>query len=545
MSEPEQMVVWAPSLHGNLRDRFEGYDDPAELDVTPSAPTTGCVSLGFIGAALRRRVLVWSTLAIVGLIIGGGYNVADPGSYQATTSVLLVDNPNQNPGDEVLTDLALAQSIPVAQGVIAQLGLNETPSSFLGTYSVAATTNQVVLITASGTSSQGAVGSASAVATQFLKYRASYAREQLQLTATLLDQEVSQAQQQLDSINRQISQANAAGEQARLPGLAAKQTAATHTLDQVRQYVSSTLTTTRTYTEQMAQGSQVLDPALPGKRSTLKNAAIYGVGGLAGGLIIGLAIVVLGAVTSDRLRRRDDIAYAFGAPVRMSTGRLRKSRWAPGLPGRAAGRKRDTERVVAHLRSALPASTGGATGFAVVAVDDPETVARLVVALVNSIGKRRRIVLADLSGHASAARLLGVAKPGIAAVDRDGYQLVVVVPAADDVAPVGPFPGRGGEVPAQHEKLVAACAQADLVLSLVTLDPAFGADHLRTWATDAVGVVTAGRSTALKVHAAGEMIRLARTRLNSVVVLGADAGDESLGASSLDIQPDASATAYN
>jgi hypothetical protein len=166
--------------------------------------------------------------------------------------------------------------------------------------------------------------------------------------------------------------------------------------------------------------------------------------------------------------------------------------------------------------------------------------------LLNSIGKRRQIVLADLSGHASAARLLGVAKPGISTVDRDGYRMVVVVPASDDVAPVGPFPGRGGEVPAKpDEKLVAACAHADLVLSLVTLDPAFGADHLGTWATDAVGVVTAGQSTAMKVHAAGEMIRLARTHLNSVVVLGVDAGDESLGASSVDIQPDASATAYN
>ena len=75
------------------------------------------------------------------------------------------------------------------------------------------------------------------------------------------------------------------------------------------------------------------------------------------------------------------------------------------------------------------------------------------------------------------------------------------------------------------------------MLSLVTLDPAFGAEHLATWATDAVAVITAGLSTAVRIHALGEMVRLAGTRLSSVVVIDADKRDESLGATS-------SSTAY-
>jgi hypothetical protein len=42
-------------------------------------------------------------------------------------------------------------------------------------------------------------------------------------------------------------------------------------------------------------------------------------------------------------------------------------------------------------------------------------------------------------------------------------------------------------------------------------------------------VVTAGASTAARAHAVSEMIRLSGTRLDSVILLGADKNDESLG----------------
>jgi hypothetical protein len=42
-------------------------------------------------------------------------------------------------------------------------------------------------------------------------------------------------------------------------------------------------------------------------------------------------------------------------------------------------------------------------------------------------------------------------------------------------------------------------------------------------------MLTAGGSSVEKVHSVGEMIRLAGTRLDSVVLIGADKNDESLG----------------
>ena len=68
-----------------------------------------------------------------------------------------------------------------------------------------------------------------------------------------------------------------------------------------------------------------------------------------------------------------------------------------------------------------------------------------------------------------------------------------------------------------------------LLLTLATLDPAFGGDYLATWATDAVAVVTAGESSAERIRGVGEMIRLAGMRIDSAVLIGADKSDESLG----------------
>ena len=109
--------------------------------------------------------------------------------------------------------------------------------------------------------------------------------------------------------------------------------------------------------------------------------------------------------------------------------------------------------------------------------------------------------------------------------------MVVAVPERDDVVPVGPL--DRGPVQAQRssftEEVTAACARAGLLLTLVTLDPSIGGEHLATWATDAVVVVTAGRSSWTKIHAVGEMTRLSGTRLVSAVLVGADPADESLG----------------
>jgi hypothetical protein len=168
----------------------------------------------------------------------------------------------------------------------------------------------------------------------------------------------------------------------------------------------------------------------------------------------------------------------------------------------------------------------------VVAVDDIRVVARIVDSLAASYAAEgQRVVMADLSGGGHLARLLRVSDPGIHRVGHDRMPLVLVVPEPGDIGPVGPVPSGANPAvsPQPSADLIAAASSASLLLTLAVLDPAFGGDHLGTWATNAVAVVTAGDSTAEKIHAVGEMIRLAGTRLDSAVLLRADKNDESLG----------------
>jgi hypothetical protein len=105
------------------------------------------------------------------------------------------------------------------------------------------------------------------------------------------------------------------------------------------------------------------------------------------------------------------------------------------------------------------------------------------------------VSVADLCPDNPAARLLGVDEPGIQSVDVHDAHLIVTVPDRDDVAPAGPLPAarRRGHPDPSAGPLVAACASANLLLTLVSLDPSLPADHLSGWADGAVAVVTADR----------------------------------------------------
>jgi len=188
--------------------------------------------------------------------------------------------------------------------------------------------------------------------------------------------------------------------------------------------------------------------------------------------------------------------------------------------------------MVAYLRASLPPGSEHPAGLAIAAVDNAQVVAQAVVALGISLARQgMQVIVADLSDGARAARLLGAKRPGVHPVSRGGVHLTVAIPDYGEVAPIGPL--ESGRLASEHAEapkaLLAASASADVLLTLATLDPAFGADSLATWATDVVAVVTAGRSSGARIHAVGEMVRLSGSRLTSAILVGADKNDESLG----------------
>jgi capsular polysaccharide biosynthesis protein len=474
-------------------------------------------------------------MAVVGLLLGFGIYKASPHQYQASASLLLTLSPSENTQSTAVNNQAIAETRPVAGLAERKLGLQQSVSSFLSTYTVTPNTDRLLTITASAPSANQAVLRASAVASAFLTFRANELQDEQNLVLQSLDQQINLTKQHISSIRAQISQISSQPtsptQQSQISRLRAERTSATDTLANLQQAVTSNQTTTQPTITAAVKGSQILSVA-PLPHSRLKSVVSYAAVGLIVGLVLGLGIVVLRALVSDRLRQRDDIAYALDAPVKLSVGTLHARRWLPTLPGRAAKRDLDMRRVIAHLQSAVPTSAQRSAGLAIVAVDNAPVVARAVAALATSYASQgNQVVAADLSSGARMAHLLGAKSPGAHAVSRNGVNFTVAVPDSDDAAPVGPV--RAVTSPAEPtqagDALVASFASVDVLLTLVTLDPALGGDHLATWATNAVVVVSAGQSSAERIHGVGEMIRLAGTRLASVVLIGADKSDESLG----------------
>ena len=508
------------------------YDDYSPADEHPGEYATGIVSLGFIATALRRSAWLWLAIALAAMLAGLGLFVTFPPAYKATTTVLLKPFPDTQPTDGILTDIALAESRTVAQSAVQQLGLPQASvGSFLKAYSTTEVTDQVVLITVSAPSNDEAVRRAKAVAAAFLQFREKQAQAQLQSALASINLQVAQAKQKVNALDTQIAQVqqqpSSTIQQGKLATLKSRRIQANYEASTMEQAALSDRMTETSATAAVVQNSKVVDSATPAAHSHHKLLVIYALSSLILGLVLGMGFVIVRALVSDRLRRRDDIAHALGAPVTLSVG-TPKPHWLPVRRGQG----RDQKRMVTHLRNAVPARSRGAPGLAVVAVDNAQAMAPSLVSLAVSCAQEgQQVVVADLARGAPAARLLGAGKPGIRPVKVSGAHLVVAVPGRDNVAPVGPLPQKSSQAQLGQasEALIAAYASADLLLTLVTIDPALGADHLATWATSAVVVVTAGQSSAARIHAVGELVRLAGMSPVSAVLVDADKTDESTG----------------
>jgi capsular polysaccharide biosynthesis protein len=504
-------------------------DDDATSAGEPLADfAANLVSVGFFTAALRRSKWFWRVFAVVGLLVGAGLYVEVPHPYQASTTLLLTVGPEAQPGEAILEDQALAQSRTVAGLTLRKLGLRESVDSFLASYTVVPLTDRVLQITATAPSSSEAVSRASTLATQYLAFRAHQLRAEQQLQFTALDQQVSQDKQRLASIKSQLSQLPASSSQR--AGLVTLKAHADSDLIALEQQVNSGEAATKVNTAAMIGGSAVLDSASPlPPHSRLKYRLLFAGGGFIIGLMLGIGIIILRALLSDRLRRRDDVAQALGAPVKLSIPAMRTRRWLLGRRGRVPDRY--VQRIVAYLGEAVPTGSRGPAALAVVPIDDPRVAARSVVSLAKRCARQgKRVVVADLCSRAPAAAALGAKGVGVHTVSVDSARLLVAVPDPADFAPVGPLsPSSPRTQPVVADELAASCASADLLLTLITLDPSVGSDHLATWAPEAVVMVTTGQSSWTKINAVGEMIRLAGTRLVSAVLVGADKTDESLG----------------
>jgi capsular polysaccharide biosynthesis protein len=424
----------------------------------------------------------------------------------------------------------------IADRVIAKLSLAETPDELLKQYTAVRLTDRVLQITVGAPTSAEATRLAATLATVYLDFR----REQVKLQGEPLSKDLQQAQDAFDSAKADLIARGANPNAETLPASdeATRFKAARDNLANLKQQVKD-----QTQAAQKMNTSRVLDAAAPVPKSKKKALVVNVAAGIFAGLFFGLGFVVVRALISDRLWRRQDIANTIGSRVPLSIGRPPhwRLRPFPRYLRRSQTHKPAVRLVVRHLRSFVRWGETPKPALAVIGVDDLEACALIVASLAMSYAEEGKKVLAvDLSGTKALASTLGVSTAGTHDSRFSGpdLSLTVFLPEKDS----GPAEGRHllrGEaehsVP-DYDPMAQAWADADVILTLAALSPSVGAEHLRTWTAQATAVVTAGKSSTTTVHSAGEMIRLAGIRLVSTVLLRADRTDDSVGAVEGDVR---------
>jgi capsular polysaccharide biosynthesis protein len=473
------------------------------------------IDLGTLKEALRRRYKIWVGAALAGIVIGAAFHLVVPAKYAATTNLYMVEPSGQNPTQAIADDVSLLQTRSVAAKAAESLHLNVNPSAFLATYQGTAVSGVIISIKLGAATPAEAVAYDNAVANAFLAIRSQELTTQTALVVDGLQSQANSFNKDIEDLTAEINSLSAskAGSQSanQIASLVNQRTGDASQISQLQSQEQQDVLAERS----VADGSQVLDAAQAEKVSSTKVAATDSLTGLVGGLLLGMGIVIVGAIISDRPRRRAEIAAALGAPVELSLGRYKSPHWARLFRLRKRLKQPPPELVMIgrRLRANLEASAGAS--LAVVPIGSSEVAALSVASLCWSLASEgKRVVLADMLDDHPLPRLLrSKVEPGSASTSAvsDGELTLVVMPHD---------PG---------EMVVVGLEDADVVIVLASVSPVLGAEHLAAWATNAVVFVTAGEVSVTRMTASTQILRQAGIATRSAVMIGASATDETAG----------------
>jgi capsular polysaccharide biosynthesis protein len=263
------------------------------------------VSLRYLFSALKRRRRLWLTLAAVGFLAGLSFHAVVPRSYSATTTLYLAHPPGTDNTIDMANDIALLQTSAVAQRAITALGEPSlTPRALLGKQPATPESANVLTLEVSGKSQSEATRRANALAKAFLGFRGDRSQQQDQAANKALNNQINALQQQIHQISSKISSLGPSAQGDEITTLVGEQSTDTNQVAALEQTIQQNQTANITVTS----GSRVLTPGTLVPASTKK---LYGESALSGmifALLIGMGYVIVQAVLSDRVRRRDEVA---------------------------------------------------------------------------------------------------------------------------------------------------------------------------------------------------------------------------------------------
>ncbi len=479
------------------------------------------IHLRALGAAIRRRWRVWVVFGLVGLVVGAGLHVVIPRKYAATSDLYLAIPSGSNPLEVMADNVALLQTDAVAKQAIAASDLHMSPHTLLTHTSALSLSDNIMSIKFSASSPSQAVAGARAVAQAFLAVQKGELRRQTDGLVHSLQSQIASLSTSIAALDTQIdNQSTASNASNSLTDLINERSDNESQVSQLQGQIGQAQTE-----EQSSDAiSYVLDPATLVPVSARKVILVDGLSGLVAGLAIGLAVVVFGALFSQGAPDRVTVAETLGSPVALNLERYRGPRLLRRR--RLARRLRAPDPAIRMIERRLRVQLESAPGsaLAVVTIGAPEPAALGVGALALDLSSEgRRVVVVDAADDRLLASMLGLSPTShtmeMFPVPGDGPSSLRLL-----VAP--PDPIQMAEKPPPDD--------TDALLVLAALDPAFGADHLAPWVSDAVVVLSSRGVTLARLDVGREMLRQAGISLRSVILLGSDPQDESSGVLSPD-----------
>ena len=271
-------------------------------------------------------------MAVVGFLLGAGLLRVVPAAYQASTSLLLTPGPYEDVNTAANDNQAMGQTRTVAGLAVREAGAAGKRWQFLGAYKVTVVTERVLPITVTAPVGQsgGVLGECRGHGVPPVP-GGPRCRTQQRPVLGSLDQHVNQARQNLSSINAQISQPAAQPRHRRSSRL--RRSSARRTARWPPASQPST-----THDEHPAghrgggKGQHSAGRCRPAPALAAEAPGPLRSPGSSWASSWAWPSSSIRALVSDRLRRRDDVAQALGAPVKLSVGTVRPNRRLAG-PG--------------------------------------------------------------------------------------------------------------------------------------------------------------------------------------------------------------------
>lgn len=537
----------------DLTWRIEDEVGDEELTGTPR-PLLG--TWHYLRSALRCDRRWWVLAALLGAVLGVSTVFLLPPNSKASTTMLMVHPTNFDGESAMATDLSLLGTREVATRTVRALGLDEPPEAFQGSVSAEPVTTVVLRVNVSAPDDESAVRRVNALTREYLDFRAAELRSLSSGTISGYKSRITTMQEQVSAITRDYSIVAARGEAGQdqaIELLARRSQLSSQIVDMQRAVEDASLTS-----ESAISSTHVLDAATLQPRSEKRALVLNGGSGLIAGTALGVALVLFRALTSTRVRRRQDVSLALRTPVRLSVrSRGRPERRFPlgGLkslhrawhgqdlaamaqtlagalsaPGHAARQTRKVREGGGRRRGAPErARPISRDGLALAAMGNSAAAADILGATADLMREDgRSVLLVDLSPSGALQKWAGGGGGVRRRTPRGGAEPHDVVrppgalelataPRTDDESDVG--------------QLAERWAAADVVLVLAGVDPGVDAESLASWVGQVVPLVTAGESTPELLETTAELVRAAGLGLPFALMVGADPHDESLGRS--------------